>query len=160
MWLLQALAAVLSDGSLAAAECPEEDDWEFAAEESHPNDLPENVTEDVSTPGALSMPLVQLLSREEAYGFGLMHARCSSHLHLATLAEQCGKSNSVTTHHNHEGQPLTVWLELVSRLTKFAGCIDELASLAWLKPESCVQASGVDKQGPAVNNHVYNEQSA
>ena len=70
----QAIAVVLSDGSLAAAECSEEDDWESAAEASEPSNLPQNASEDIRCP-ALSMPLLQLLSAEDAAGLGLIHTR-------------------------------------------------------------------------------------
>ena len=92
----QAIAVVLSDGSLAAAECLEEDDWESAAEASEPSNMPQNVSEDTGCP-ALSMPLSQLLSAEEAAGLGLMHARWLSLTVAASLNqvypdEPCQKS--------------------------------------------------------------------
>ena len=65
---------VLSDGGLAAAECLAEDDWESAAEASEFSNLPQNVCEDTGCP-ALSMPLSQLLSAEDAAGLGLMRTR-------------------------------------------------------------------------------------
>ena len=70
----QAIAVVLSDGSLAVAECLEEDDWECAAEASEPSNMPQNASEDTGCP-ALSMPLSQLLSAEDAAGLGLMRTR-------------------------------------------------------------------------------------
>ena len=70
----QAIAVVLSDGSLAAAECSEEDDWESAAEASESSNMPQNASEDTGCP-ALSMPLSQLLSAEDAAGLGLMRTR-------------------------------------------------------------------------------------
>ena len=65
---------VLSDGSLAVAECLEEDDWECAAEASEPSNMPQNASEDTGCP-ALSMPLSQLLSAEDAADLELMHTR-------------------------------------------------------------------------------------
>lgn len=67
---------MLSDGSLAAAECPEEDDWEFAAEGSELHNMPQNAAEDISGPATLSMPLIELISGKEAAALGLIHARC------------------------------------------------------------------------------------
>ena len=70
----QAIAVVLSDGSLAAAECSEEDDWESAVEASESSNLPQNVSEDTGC-STLSMPLSQLLSAQLASGLGLMRTR-------------------------------------------------------------------------------------
>ncbi|CAK0773220.1 hypothetical protein CVIRNUC_004042 [Coccomyxa viridis] len=70
----EAIAVVLSDGSLAVAECLEEDDWECAAEASEPSNMPQNASEDTGCP-ALSMPLSQLLSAEDAADLELMHTR-------------------------------------------------------------------------------------
>ena len=67
---------VLSDGMLAAAECPEEDDWESAAEGPESDNLPQNAVEDVSGPVSLTMPFVQVISEDDAAGLHLMYTRC------------------------------------------------------------------------------------
>ena len=77
---------VLSDGSLAAAECSEEDDWESAAEASESSNLPQNVSEDTGCP-ALTMPLAQLLSAEDAAGLGLIRTRWLSLTVAASLTQ-------------------------------------------------------------------------
>ena len=71
----QALAVVLSDGSLAAAVCPEGDDWEAAAEAWAADNLPQNAAEDLSSLDLLSMPLTELLPAKVAAEMGLMHIR-------------------------------------------------------------------------------------
>ncbi len=66
----------LSDGSLAVAECPEEDDWESAAEGPELDNLPQNAVEDVSGPNASAMPLVKLVAGDDAAEICLMYIRC------------------------------------------------------------------------------------
>ncbi len=66
---------VLSDGSLAAAVCPEGDDWEAAAEAWAADNLPQNAAEDLSSLEPLSMPLTELLPAKDAAEMGLMHTR-------------------------------------------------------------------------------------
>ena len=80
----QAIAVVLSDGGLAAAECSEEDDWESAAEAPECSNMPQNVYEDTGCP-ALSMPLLQLLLAEDAAGLGLIRTRWLPSIVAASL---------------------------------------------------------------------------
>ena len=80
----QAIAVVLSDGGLAAAECLEEDDWESAAKASESSNMPQNASEDTGCP-ALSMPLLQLLSAEEAAGIELTRTRWLSSISAASF---------------------------------------------------------------------------
>ena len=63
----------LSDGSLAVAECPEEDDWESAAEGPGLDNLPQNAVEDVSVP---SMPLVKMVAEDSGGEISLTYIRC------------------------------------------------------------------------------------
>lgn len=70
----------LSDGTLAVAECPEEDDWESAAEGPELDNLPQNAVEDVSGPPIPSMPLLKVVADAENSGTGinLLYIRCLS----------------------------------------------------------------------------------
>ncbi|CAL5218701.1 g412 [Coccomyxa viridis] len=71
----EAIAVALSDGGLAVAECPEEDDWESAAEGPELDNLPQNAVEDISGTTVPTMPLVRVIVEDKGAEICLMHSR-------------------------------------------------------------------------------------
>ena len=77
----------LSDGGLAVAECPEEDDWESAAEGPELDNLPQNAVEDISGTTVPTMPLVRVIVEDKGAEICLMHSRCLIWLRILPLQE-------------------------------------------------------------------------